>query len=131
MEHRDRLMVTQAYRFALDPTPRQVRDLLRHAGPSRVAYNWGLARIKANLSQRAAERSYGITDVDLTPCLSWSMYAMRKDWNQAKQKVAPWWAECSKEAYNTGPSSPPEATRTRFHRLHPRPPRRARRRCRR
>jgi putative transposase len=34
--------------------------------------------------------------------LSWSLYAMRKDWNQAKQQVAPWWAECSKEAYNTG-----------------------------
>jgi IS605 OrfB family transposase len=95
-------MVTQAYRFALDPTPRQVRDLLRHAGAARVAYNWGLARIKANLSQREAERSYGIVKEDLTPCLSWSLYAMRKDWNQAKAEVAPWWAECSKEAYNTG-----------------------------
>jgi IS605 OrfB family transposase len=30
------------------------------------------------------------------------LYAMRKDWNQAKEQVAPWWAECSKEAYNTG-----------------------------
>jgi putative transposase len=27
---------------------------------------------------------------------------MRKDWNQVKGLVAPWWAECSKEAYNTG-----------------------------
>ena len=32
---------------------------------------------------------------------------MRKDWNQAKGQVAPcpagsWWAECSKEADNTG-----------------------------
>jgi putative transposase len=96
------ITVTQAYRFALDPTPRQVRDLLRHAGAARVAYNWGLARIKANLNQRAAERSYGITDDDLTPVLGWSLYAMRKDWNQAKEQVAPWWAECSKEAYNTG-----------------------------
>lgn len=96
------ITVTQAYRFALDPTPRQVRDLLRHAGAARVAYNWGLARIKANLNQRAAERSYGITDDGLTPVLGWSLYAMRKDWNQAKEQVAPWWAECSKEAYNTG-----------------------------
>jgi IS605 OrfB family transposase len=96
------LTVIQAYRFALDPTPRQVRDLLRHAGAARVAYNWGLARIKANLSQRAAERSYGIPEDDLTPALNWSLYAMRKDWNQAKEQVAPWWAECSKEAYNTG-----------------------------
>jgi putative transposase len=96
------LTVTQAYRFALDPTPRQVRDLLRHAGAARVAYNWGLARIKANLDQRAAERSYGIAEDDLTPVLGWSLYGMRKDWNRAKDEVAPWWAECSKEAYNTG-----------------------------
>jgi putative transposase len=41
------LTVIQAYRFALDPTPRQVRDLLRHAGAARLAYNWGLARVKA------------------------------------------------------------------------------------
>jgi putative transposase len=96
------LTVTQAYRFALDPTPRQVRDLLRHAGAARVAYNWGLARIKANLDQRAAERSYGIAETDLTASLNWSLYSMRKDWNQAKTQVTPWWAECSKEAYNTG-----------------------------
>jgi putative transposase len=96
------ITVTQAYRFALDPTPRQVRDLLRHAGAARVAYNWGLARVKANLSQRWAERSYGIAEDDLTPVLNWSLYGLRKDWNQAKAQVAPWWAECSKEAYNTG-----------------------------
>jgi putative transposase len=102
VEHRDGLTVVQAYRFALDPTPRQLRALLRHAGAARLAYNWGLARVKANLDQRAAERSYGIAEVGLTPALSWSLYAMRKDWNQAKAQVAPWWAECSKEAYNTG-----------------------------
>jgi putative transposase len=102
VEHHDQLTVSQAYRFALDPTPRQVRDLLRHAGAARVAYNWGVARIKANLDQRAAERSYGIAEADLTPPVAWSLYAMRRDWNQAKAQVAPWWTECSKEAYNTG-----------------------------
>jgi putative transposase len=94
--------VIQAYRFALDPTPRQVRVLLRHAGAARVAFNWGLARVKANLSQRAAERSYGIGEADLTPSVGWSLYSLRKDWNQVKGQVAPWWGECSKEAYNTG-----------------------------
>ena len=29
-------------------------------------------------------------------------YSMRKEWNRAKAEVAPWWAECSKEAFNTG-----------------------------
>src|SRR5262245_47416901 len=86
----------------MDPTPAQVRALLSHAGAARVAYNWALARVKANLAQREAERSYGLIDDELTPSLSWSMYALRKDWNQAKGKVAPWWPECSKEAYATG-----------------------------
>lgn len=67
-----------------------------------MAFNWGLARVRANLGQREAERSYGIPGADLTPSLSWSLYSLRKDWNQAKGDVAPWWGECSKEAFNTG-----------------------------
>jgi hypothetical protein len=34
--------------------------------------------------------------------LGWSLYSLRREWNQAKEQVAPWWRECSKEAYNTG-----------------------------
>jgi putative transposase len=94
--------VIHAYRFALDPTPRQARALGRHCGAARVAFNWGLARVKANLTQRAAERSYGLAEHDLTPAPGWSMYSLRKAWNGAKNEVAPWWAECSKEAYATG-----------------------------
>jgi putative transposase len=91
-----------AYRYALDPTPAQERTLRSHAGAARVAFNWGLARVKANLAQREAERSYGIAEADLTPAVSWSLYSLRKDWNAAKDQVAPWWRECSKEAFNTG-----------------------------
>jgi putative transposase len=94
--------VMQAYRFALDPTPAQARDLDRHAGAARFAFNWALAAIKANLAQREAERSYGLEGDELTPALGWSLPALRRAWNQAKSEVAPWWAECSKEAYNTG-----------------------------
>ncbi|MFG3702942.1 IS607 family element RNA-guided endonuclease TnpB, partial [Micromonospora sp. NPDC047620] len=92
----------QAYRFALDLTPCQERAVLAHAGAARVAYNWGLARVKAVMGQRAAERSYGTPDELLTPAVEWSLAALRKAWNAAKSDVAPWWAECSKEAYNTG-----------------------------
>jgi putative transposase len=95
-------MTILAYRFALDPTPAQERALRSHAGAARVAFNWGLARVRANLGQREAERSYGITGDGLTPSLSWSLYSLRKDWNAAKDTVAPWWGECSKEAFNTG-----------------------------
>lgn len=95
-------MVVRAYRFALDPTPRQARDLAPHAGASRVAFNWGLAAVKANLGQREAERSYGIDASALTPAFGWSLYALRKAWNQVKGEVAPWWPECSKEAFSSG-----------------------------
>jgi putative transposase len=32
----------------------------------------------------------------------WSLASLRKEWNQAKAEVAPWWAENSKECYSSG-----------------------------
>jgi putative transposase len=32
----------------------------------------------------------------------WSLAALRREWNQAKGEVAPWWAENSKECYSCG-----------------------------
>ncbi|MEW2480178.1 IS607 family element RNA-guided endonuclease TnpB [Mycobacterium sp. NPDC049093] len=92
----------QAYRFALDPTPTQLRALASHAGAARFAHNHMLALVKAVMDQRAAERTYGMPDSELSPVLSWSLPALRKVWNQRKPSCAPWWAENSKEAYNTG-----------------------------
>ncbi|MEU4480242.1 helix-turn-helix domain-containing protein [Micromonospora sp. NPDC023966] len=96
------MKAVQAYRFALDLTPSQERDVLAHAGAARVAHNWALARVKAVMGQRAAERTYGVPEELLTPAVSWSLPALRKAWNAAKTDVAPWWRECSKEAFNTG-----------------------------
>ena len=73
-----------------------------HCGGQRFAYNWALARVKANVDQRAAERSYGLAAHELTPALNWSAYSLRKQWNQAKGEIAPWWPENSKEAYSSG-----------------------------
>ncbi|MFE6864680.1 IS607 family element RNA-guided endonuclease TnpB [Nocardia sp. NPDC057668] len=95
-------MVIQAYRFALDPLPNQERELRSHCGAQRFAYNWGLKRIRANLGQREAEVSYGLSGGELTPVVAWSAYGLRRDWNRAKDVVAPWWAENSKEAYASG-----------------------------
>ncbi|GAA3918325.1 IS607 family element RNA-guided endonuclease TnpB [Actinoplanes auranticolor] len=92
----------QAYRFALDLTVAQERAVLAHAGAARVAHNWALARLKAVMDQRGAERSYGVPGELLTPSLSWSLPAFRKACNAAKDNVAPWWPEVSKEAFNTG-----------------------------
>ena len=38
------VVVTQAFRFALDPTPVQARALGSHCGAAGFAFNWGLAR---------------------------------------------------------------------------------------
>ncbi|MEV5833437.1 helix-turn-helix domain-containing protein [Nocardia sp. NPDC052112] len=82
----------QSYRFALDPTLAQERVLASHAGAARKAFNVMLDVVKANLAQRAAERSYGSSEDRLTPLQGWSLAALRKSWNQRKTVVAPWWA---------------------------------------
>jgi putative transposase len=46
--------VLQAYRFALDPTPRQRRALASHCGAARYAYNWGLHMVEQRLEKRRA-----------------------------------------------------------------------------
>ncbi len=92
----------QAYQFALDPTEQQADALRSNCGGQRFAYNWGLDRVKTNLDQREAERSYDVPEDELTPSLSWSAYSLRKDWNAAKHEVAPWWRDNSKEAYASG-----------------------------
>jgi putative transposase len=89
----DMLLVTQAYRYALDPTPRQQRALRSHCGAARFAYNWGLDLVKQRLDERAAGQ-----DVQLP----WTLPALRWEWYRAKHQAAPWWAENSKEAYNSG-----------------------------
>ncbi|GAA4263663.1 IS607 family element RNA-guided endonuclease TnpB [Dactylosporangium darangshiense] len=92
----------QAYKFALDPSDAQVLGLRRNTGAARFAYNHMLRRISAVQAQRAAEASYGVPEADLTPWQGWSLPDLRRTWNEIKQWVAPWWAACSKEAFNTG-----------------------------
>jgi putative transposase len=55
-----------------------VRGLRSHCGAARVAFNWGLARVKAVMDQRSAEASYGIAVADLTPAISWTLPALRR-----------------------------------------------------
>lgn len=72
------------FRFTLDPTKAQHQKLLAHAGAARLMFNHHIARVKANLDQREAERSYGITEKDLTPALSWSKNSFINHANQWK-----------------------------------------------
>jgi putative transposase len=65
-----------------------------HFGARRKAFNWGLARVKADLDAKSTNPSHELVGWDLGP--------LRKAWNLAKHDVAPWWATNSKEAYSAG-----------------------------
>jgi putative transposase len=101
----------QAFRFELDPPDRTRSALASHCGAARFAYNWGLALVHSRLSQRdrirEAARSEGLSPREAdalaaTVVLPWSLPGLRREWNQAKDQVAPWWRSNSKEAANTG-----------------------------
>ncbi len=97
--------VVQAYRFALDPGAETEARLRSHCGAARTAYNWAIARVLACWDQRRAEESYNIGEADRTPWRSWSLPSLRRAFNTAKRddpRFAGWWADNSKEAYNTG-----------------------------
>ena len=83
----------EAVKVALDPTPSQIRAFNSHAGASRFAYNAALHQVKVLLEARSS---------DATVDVPWSYYSLRRWWNSAKDALAPWWAENSKEAYNSG-----------------------------
>jgi putative transposase len=87
------MIVHQAYRFALDPSARAERALASHVGARRFAFNWGLALVKERLEARKRGE-----DVEVP----WTLPALRREWNRAKETVAPWWRENSKEAYSSG-----------------------------
>jgi putative transposase len=92
-------MTILAYRFALDPTPRQASSFSACAGSVRVAYNWLLEQVRNNLSIREEERSRGVPEGQLPPSLSWSFQSLRNLWNSKKAQVAPWYTEISKEVF--------------------------------
>ncbi|MGW4240708.1 IS607 family element RNA-guided endonuclease TnpB [Streptomyces sp. NPDC004749] len=97
--------VVRAYRFALDPNATQQHALRSHCGAARAAYNWAVGWVTASWWQRRAEESYGIGEAGLTQWRPWSLPALRKAFNEAKQtdpRFAAWWEENSKEAYSTG-----------------------------
>ncbi|GAA1412369.1 IS607 family element RNA-guided endonuclease TnpB [Catellatospora coxensis] len=97
--------MVQAYRFALDPNVGEQAALRSHCGAARAAYNWAVSWVTATWWQRRAEQSYGIGDEQLTPWRPTSLPALRKAFNEVKHtdpRFAGWWADNSKEAYNTG-----------------------------
>lgn len=80
------MKVTQAYRFALNPSPGGERMLRSHAGAARFAWNWGLAKC---IERYEAEGRW------------YSAAELHKLWNTEKKTdpALAWWRENSKCAY--------------------------------
>ncbi len=77
------------------PTDPQRTALVRsHFGARRVAFNWGLGQVKADLDAKAVDLAH--------ESVNWDLGSLRKAWNRAKNDVAPWWADNSKECYSSG-----------------------------
>jgi putative transposase len=86
--------IVKGWTVRLVPAPGQVTRFKRDDGARRFACNWAVAEMRNafRLHEETGESDRVI----------WSHYELRKRWNRAKQEVAPWWAECSKEAYSNG-----------------------------
>jgi len=80
------MKVIQAYRFALQPSPAQERALRSHAGASRFAWNWELAKCTERYA--AEGRWYSAAD-------------LHRLWNAVKKAdpALAWWDQNSKCAY--------------------------------
>jgi len=96
--------IPRGWRFEVETTtPEQKALIYQHFGARRFTYNWALAQVKANLAARSADPT--------ALALAWNLPTIRREWNQAKATVAPWWPECSKEAFASGIADCVEALR--------------------
>ena len=101
----------QAFRFELDPNNRTRSALSSHCGAARFAYNFGLALVKSRLAERDRIRESALTEglsqreadaLAATVPVPWTLPALRREWNAAKEKVAPWWRQNREQAANSG-----------------------------
>jgi putative transposase len=86
--------IVKGWTVRLKPTQEQVARFRRDDGARRFTCNWAVAEMRHAFDLGTAEGSY---DSDV-----WSFYKLRKRWNSVKAEIAPWWAECSKEASSNG-----------------------------
>jgi Helix-turn-helix domain len=78
--------VTQFVKLRLKPSAAQVELLRGYCGVARAAYNILLHQVRANTDQRAAEKTYDLTDADLTPALSWHRLSHEKLLRQNREQ---------------------------------------------
>jgi putative transposase len=91
--------LTQAYAFALDPTPVQASVLRSHVGGSRFAYNALLGLVKDNWDENCAKKEAGL-EVTKEDYVSTSHFGLLYLWAEKRDEPAPWWAENGSSTYN-------------------------------
>ncbi|HEY5092747.1 MAG TPA: RNA-guided endonuclease TnpB family protein [Acidimicrobiales bacterium] len=91
--------VTQAYRFAIDPSPVQANALRSHIGGTRFAYNALLGLVKVNWDENHAKKVVGI-DVTSADYLGTRHLDLQKLWYEHRDVLAPWCAENGSSTYN-------------------------------
>lgn len=86
-------MTCQGYVLEIAPEETQIEKLYRQSGLSRVVFNHVLARVKVIIGQRAAERTYGIPDDQLTPAMAWNKESLETYWKATRNELYPWFIE--------------------------------------
>lgn len=72
----------------MTPTPEQAAGLRRNVGAVRFAQNQSLRSVKDSMD-RGEKRS-------------WTPVSLHTRWREERAEAAPWWQECSKEAFQDG-----------------------------
>lgn len=83
--------MVSAAKFEVDwpAAPDRAALVRSHFGARRLAFNWGLALVTADLEAKKADPAH--------ESVGWDLASLRWAWNRAKDTVAPWWAANSKE----------------------------------
>ncbi len=93
------IAITQAYRYALDPTPQQSNLLRSHMGGTRFAYNALLELVQKNWEENRIEKLTG-EEVAAKDYLGVSHFNLQELWYQRRDELAPWWGENNSSTYN-------------------------------
>jgi putative transposase len=91
--------VTQAYSFAIDPTPEQANLFRSHIGGSRFAYNALLGLVAANWDENRAKKEAGL-EVTNDDYVSTSHFGLLYLWADKRNELAPWWGENGVSTYD-------------------------------
>jgi hypothetical protein len=103
--------LTQAFTYALDPTPEQASAMLSHVGGSRFAYNALLGLVKDNWDENRAKKDAGL-EVTKANCVSTSHFGLLYLWAEKRDELAPRWAENARAPTTTRPSDSPKLSPT-------------------